>query len=116
MVKNIHQYFVYIMTKHKKGILYTGITNDLFRRVFEHKVGQHEGFTKRYGLKKLVYYEAYQFVMDAIKREKRIKHWRRQWKLIYLKRKILIGLTWQWIGTPNCQKNRTCHSRKNGSL
>ena len=81
MVKNIHQYFVYMMTNHKKDTLYTGITNDLYRRVFEHKVGQYEGFTKRYGLKKLVYYEAYQFVMDAIQREKRIKNWRRQWKI-----------------------------------
>ena len=69
------------MKNQKKGTLYTGINNDLYRRVFEHKVGQYEGFTKRYGLKKLVYYEAYQFVMDAIKREKRIKNWRRQWKI-----------------------------------
>ena len=81
MFKTIHQYYVYIMTNQKNGTLYTGVSNDLQRRVIEHKSGLIEGFTKKYGLKILVYYESHQYVMDAIKREKIIKKWRRKWKI-----------------------------------
>ncbi len=81
MFKTIHQYYVYIMTNQKNGTLYTGVSNDLQRRVVEHKSGLIEGFTKKYGLKILVYNESYQYVMDAIKREKIIKKWRRKWKI-----------------------------------
>ncbi len=60
MFKTIHQYYVYIMTNQKNGTLYTGVSNDLQRRVVEHKSGLIEGFTKKYGLKILVYNESYQ--------------------------------------------------------
>ena len=61
--------------------MYIGVTNDLERRIFEHKNKLLEGFTKRYGLDKLVYFESFQYVNDAIKREKNMKKWKRQWKI-----------------------------------
>jgi putative endonuclease len=74
------QYYVYILTN-KSGTLYTGVTNDLVRRVFEHKNQMVDGFTKRYNLKYLVYYEATDDVHSAIAREKQIKGWLRAKKL-----------------------------------
>jgi len=74
------QYYVYILTNNS-GTLYTGVTNDLVRRVFEHKNQLVEGFTKRYNLKYLVYYEATNDVHSAIAREKQIKGWLRAKKL-----------------------------------
>ena len=65
----------------KNGTLYIGVTNDLERRMFEHKQGLYEGFSKKYGLNRLVYFETYQFISDAIKREKNMKKWKRQWKI-----------------------------------
>ena len=65
----------------KNGTLYIGVTNDLERRMFEHKQGLYEGFSKQYGLNRLVYFETYQFISDAIKREKNMKKWKRQWKI-----------------------------------
>ncbi|MBN1473712.1 MAG: GIY-YIG nuclease family protein [Syntrophaceae bacterium] len=67
------QYFVYIMTNKNNTTLYTGITNDLKRRAFEHKNKLVEGFTKKYNLNKLVYYELYMDIYEAITREKQIK-------------------------------------------
>jgi len=67
------QYYVYIMTNKKNTVLYTGITNDLKRRVYEHKAKLVEGFTKRYNISKLVYYEVSRDVESAILREKQIK-------------------------------------------
>ena len=74
-------YHVYILASRKNGTLYVGITNDLARRVFEHKQGVAEGFSKRYEVHSLVYYEAYEDVRAAIQREKNIKHWPRAWKV-----------------------------------
>ncbi len=74
-------FFVYIMTNRIYGTLYIGVTNDLGRRVWEHREGLLEGFTKKYGLKTLVYYEIFDSVVDAIHREKRLKHWKRAWKI-----------------------------------
>jgi putative endonuclease len=73
--------FVYFMTNRRNGILYAGVTGNLPRRVFEHREGLVDGFTKRYGLKTLVYYESFDDVRDAIQREKTIKHWPRAWKV-----------------------------------
>jgi len=76
-----HQYFVYILSNFKNGTLYIGMTNDLERRMFEHKNKLVEGFSKNYNLDKLVYFEQFQYVNDAIKREKQLKNWNRQWKI-----------------------------------
>jgi len=65
--------------------LYIGVTNDLIRRVYEHKHGFVEGFTEKYGLKKLLYFEVFNRVEDAIAREKQLKHWKRNWKLNLIK-------------------------------
>jgi putative endonuclease len=73
--------FVYILTNRRDGTLYTGVTNDLPRRVYEHREKYNKGFTERYGLSRLVYYESYDDIRVAIQREKTIKHWPRQWKL-----------------------------------
>ncbi len=74
-------YYVYILTNKPRSTLYVGVTNDLVRRVYEHREGVVPGFTKRYGLKQLVYFERYGTPALAIQREKNIKHWSRAWKL-----------------------------------
>ena len=74
-------YFVYILTSGRNGTLYIGVTNDLVRRVWEHREGLVPGFTKRYDVKMLVYYEQFQNIGFAIHRETRLKKWKRQWKL-----------------------------------
>ncbi|TMK00356.1 MAG: GIY-YIG nuclease family protein [Alphaproteobacteria bacterium] len=73
--------YVYILTNRPNGILYAGVTNDLVRRVFEHRSGFIEGFTKRCGLKRLVYFERFDDIRDGIQREHNIKHWSRAWKV-----------------------------------
>jgi len=73
--------WVYFMTNRRNGILYVGITSNLPRRVFEHREGLIEGFTKRYGLTRLVYAERFDDIRYAIQREKTIKHWPRAWKV-----------------------------------
>lgn len=72
---------VYIMASHKHGTLYVGVTNNLIRRVYEHREGLIEGFTKRYGVKLLVYFEIHDSIEAAIHREKRMKQWRREQKI-----------------------------------
>ncbi|HSG18630.1 MAG TPA: GIY-YIG nuclease family protein [Anaerolineae bacterium] len=84
-------YYVYIMTS-PSGILYTGMTNNLQRRVYEHKNKLIEGFTKKYNVTRLVYYELYHDVRDAIAREKQIKSWRRSKKIDPIKS---LNLTWK---------------------
>jgi putative endonuclease len=74
------QYFVYIMSS-KSGTLYTGMTNDLQKRVYQHKNKLFEGFTSKYDVNRLVYFETFGDVRDAIAREKQIKSWRRSKKL-----------------------------------
>ncbi|MCW2285560.1 putative endonuclease [Rhodoblastus acidophilus] len=72
--------WVYIVTNRPNGILYTGVTADLARRIYEHRTGAGAGFTQRYGLHRLVYYERYEDIVTAIQREKNVKHWPRAWK------------------------------------
>jgi putative endonuclease len=74
-------YWVYILSSRPRGTLYVGMTNDLIRRIYEHREGLVEGFSKEYGVKMLVYYEQHATAMAAIQREKNIKHWSRQWKI-----------------------------------
>ncbi|MEI9990271.1 MAG: GIY-YIG nuclease family protein [Rhizomicrobium sp.] len=76
-----HRYFVYIMASGRNGTLYVGVTNDLIRRSYEHREGLVEGFTKKHGVKMLVWFEEFQDVRDAIGFEKRLKKWERKWKL-----------------------------------
>ena len=73
--------FLYILASGKHGTLYTGCTTDLPKRIYEHREGLVPGFTRRYGVKRLVYFEEYDDVSDAIVRERRIKEWRRAWKI-----------------------------------
>ena len=74
-------YFVYILASGRNGTLYTGITSDLVRRMWEHREGLLDGFTKTYNVKMLVYYETLEDPVSAIAREKVIKRWRRAWKI-----------------------------------
>ncbi|MFZ1038145.1 MAG: GIY-YIG nuclease family protein [Smithella sp.] len=75
------QYFIYIMTNKNHSVLYTGVTNDLKRRVYEHKNKLAEGFTKKYNVNKLVFYEIYNDINEAITREKQIKDYSRAKKI-----------------------------------
>ncbi|HLB43642.1 MAG TPA: GIY-YIG nuclease family protein [Gammaproteobacteria bacterium] len=74
-------YFVYILANKKYGTIYTGVTNDLVRRVGEHRNGVVKGFTKKYNITNLVYFEIHSDIREAILREKIIKKWRRDWKI-----------------------------------
>ncbi len=73
--------YVYILANKKNGTLYTGMTQNLIKRVWKHKSEVVEGFTKTYGLKTLVYYEVLDDFEETLKREKKLKKWPRQWKL-----------------------------------
>ena len=73
--------WVYVMTNKPNGTLYVGVTADIARRAHEHRSGMVEGFTLRHGLKRLVYAERHDDIREALRREKRIKHWPRQWKI-----------------------------------
>jgi putative endonuclease len=74
-------YWVYILASALGGTLYIGVTNDLIRRIYEHRMGLAEGFTKKYRIHRLVYFEQYHDVETAIRREKRLKKWNRAWKI-----------------------------------
>ncbi|HKY87841.1 MAG TPA: GIY-YIG nuclease family protein [Pseudorhodoplanes sp.] len=83
--------WLYILANKPGGTLYVGVTNDLVRRVFKHREGAVEGFTKRYSLKTLVYYEQHETVPLAIQREKNVKHWSREWKI-----DLIVSLNPEW--------------------
>ena len=72
--------YIYFLTNHYKNVLYVGVTNDLVRRVAEHKAKINKGFTYKYNCDKLVYYENFTLMTDAIAREKQLKNWKREWK------------------------------------
>ena len=76
-----HSYWVYILASGRNGTLYTGVSNDLVRRVHEHKTKAAPGFTARHDVSKLVWYEEHCEIDDAIAREKKLNRWRRDWKL-----------------------------------
>jgi len=75
------QYFVYMLASKRNGTLYIGVTNNLFKRVHQHKNDVTEGFTWKYNVHSLVYYEVFNRIQDAITREKQMKKWKRQWKM-----------------------------------
>jgi putative endonuclease len=75
------QYYVYLLASKRNGTLYIGVTSDLVKRVHEHKNDLIEGFTKKYNVHKLVYYEATEDINSAITREKQLKKWKRDWKI-----------------------------------
>lgn len=75
------QYYVYILCNKYNEVFYIGITNDLIRRIYEHKNNLLEGFSKKYNIHKLVYYEMLDNANDAIEREKQLKNWHRDWKI-----------------------------------
>jgi putative endonuclease len=75
------QFYVYILASRKHGTLYVGITRDLIRRAWQHKQKVVRGFTERYGVHKLVYFEIFEDPVSAIAREKQLKKWKREWKL-----------------------------------
>ncbi|MCD7936420.1 MAG: GIY-YIG nuclease family protein [Tannerellaceae bacterium] len=98
MKTHTSQYFVYIMSNFYNTVLYIGFTNDLMRRVAEHKQGATDGFTQKYNCHKLVYAEVYDTPEEAMRREKQLKKWNRAWKeaLIDQKNKERIDLSMDW--------------------
>ena len=97
-MKTVHQYYVYILASKIRGTLYIGITNDLQRRVYEHKTGIVKGFTKKYDVCQLMYFEVFKDVYEAIQREKNMKKWKRDWKvqLIEKENKQWLDLSIDW--------------------
>lgn len=79
-------YFVYILASKRNGTLYVGVTNDLIRRSWEHREGLVDGFTQKYGVKMLVYFEVFDDIYLAIHRETRLKKYMRQWKIDLIER------------------------------
>ena len=77
--------YVYILSNKTGDVLYVGVTSDLLRRLYEHRNHLIEGFTDKYNVTKVLYYEGYEFIEDAIRREKQIKGWRREKKLALIK-------------------------------
>jgi putative endonuclease len=83
---------VYLLASRPNGVLYVGVTSDLEGRMFEHVNGVFEGFSKKYGVTRLVYYEMHETMDEAIRREKRIKEWRRAWKV-----RLIHGFNPEWL-------------------
>lgn len=80
-----HQNAVYILTNYLNTTLYIGVTNNLLRRIYEHKTKQNEGFSSKYNLNKLVYFEITESIEEALNREKQLKNWKREWKITLIK-------------------------------
>ena len=79
-------YYVYILASKKNGVLYIGVTNNLIKRSYEHREGIVDGFTKKYFVKKLVYYEETSNIQIALQREKQLKNWKRDWKIALIEK------------------------------
>ena len=75
------QYYVYFTTNKNNNVIYVGVTGNLLQRIYQHKNKIFAGFTKKYNVDKLVYYEIYNNIEDAIRREKQLKNWHREWKM-----------------------------------
>ena len=79
-------FYVYMLTTGNNRVLYIGVTNDVKRRVRQHREHVNHGFTYKYNVEKLVYFESFQYINDAIRREKQLKEWKREWKENLIKR------------------------------
>lgn len=79
------EYYIYILSNNSNNVLYIGVTNNLMKRVYEHKSKLVKGFTEKYNVNKLIYFEEYKDIKEAIKREKQLKNWHRGWKLNLIK-------------------------------
>ena len=87
----VRHYFVYILASRRNGTLYVGVSNRIGRRSIEHRLELNEGFTKKYHVHRLVYYEIYTDIKEAIEREKQLKWWKRAWKI-----KLIESKNLQW--------------------
>ena len=113
-------YYVNIVTNKPRGTIYSGMTNELIRRAYEHRMGLITGFTKRYNLKRLVYFEVFSRVEDPIIREKRLKKWNRQWKIELIEK---LNPNWDGLYNKLVEKNdsvvlitlQICHSHESGN-
>jgi len=85
--KGENQYYVYILASKRNGTLYIGVTSNLIKRIYEYKNNFIEGFTKKYNIHNLVYYEMTEDVTSAIEREKQLKKWKRNWKIELIEKK-----------------------------
>ncbi len=83
---------VYILASAPNGVLYIGVTSDLHQRMAQHEQGLIDGFTKKYGVKQLVYYEFFESMPQAIQREKRLKEWHRAWKV-----RLILAMNPRWL-------------------
>ena len=86
-----YNYYVYLLTSSENSVFYVGVTNDLIRRVIEHKIHRNDGFTNLYNVTKLVYFETFSNAEDAIKREKQVKRYKRLWKV-----NLVNGMNAEW--------------------
>ena len=110
-------YSVYILSNKVNTVLYVGVTNNLFRRVVEHKLKIHDGFTEKYNVDKLVYFESFQYIGDAIKRETDLKGWKRSWKnrLIFKENKEMRDLIYDYYEEEDIEEMKNCIlERENG--
>ncbi|WNJ99182.1 GIY-YIG nuclease family protein [Thalassospiraceae bacterium LMO-JJ14] len=94
------QGYLYILASRRNGTLYIGVTSDLVRRVWEHRAGVVDGFSKRYGCKTLVYFETFDDIANAIQREKALKEWKRAWKLRLIEE---MNPTWRDLWDDICR-------------
>ena len=101
----MNDYYVYIVASKRNGTLYVGATSDLRRRVLEHKDGFGDRFTAKHGVDKLVYFERFDSIELAVKREKRIKKWNRQWKLGLIER---ANPVWKDLLDCDCDEQEQC--------
>jgi len=109
----IHLYYVYILTNSNHNVLYTGITNDLKRRSHEHKKKRIKGFTRKYNVDKLIYYEKFDFVDSAIAREKKIKGYSRAKKVILINK---FNPEWKELGYNGRIENHRLYPDSNSDL
>jgi putative endonuclease len=107
-----YNFFVYLMVSRRNGTLYCGVTNDLLRRVIEHRQGTAEGFTSSYGVSQLVWFEQHSDITEAIPREKRIKKWKRDWKIALIEAE---NREWRDLAVElGLEPVPSCHPREGG--